>query len=110
MVVGLDTNNGHNIIMQSWHCCSRITFNEYSAGLSIGRLRRAPRDADKLDLPDFLVINFVPSVSRGPLDLLRSGPEMSFNQHWMSKSIWFVILLRSSGEREEAPAQSAYTL
>ncbi|GFW81520.1 hypothetical protein TNCV_2881981 [Trichonephila clavipes] len=31
--------------------------------------------------PDFLVINFDPSVPRGPVDLLRPGPEMSLNRH-----------------------------
>ncbi|GFT70864.1 hypothetical protein TNCV_4163471 [Trichonephila clavipes] len=43
-----------------------------------GRVRKSP---DKLDLPGFLVINFDPPVQRGPVDLLRPGPKMSFNRH-----------------------------
>ncbi|GFW08960.1 hypothetical protein TNCV_3475081 [Trichonephila clavipes] len=37
---------------------------------------------DKLDLPDFLFINFDPPVPRGPVDLLRPGPKMSLNLYW----------------------------
>ncbi|GFX48582.1 hypothetical protein TNCV_584791 [Trichonephila clavipes] len=52
-----------------------------SAGLSIGRLGRAPRGPNKLDLTRFTGNEFRSASAKGPLHLLHPGPEMSLNRH-----------------------------
>ncbi|GFY10274.1 endonuclease-reverse transcriptase [Trichonephila clavipes] len=55
-----------------------------STGLCTGRLGWAPKaqnSPNKLDLPDFLVLNFDPPAPRWSVELLRSGPEMNLNRH-----------------------------